>query len=243
MKGTFFNRPLEWSLETFNESWTQGEMIKGKIAVKNHGSETINLKESGVALALADIKKVHTREEDVFKPVVLQELTEKDIAPNTTIEMEFNLLLPPNCAVSDKKKSFYITYGQKKVEGSLQLKIEPRPLFTKIISLLDTFYRFKLKEYKAAKDGVEYKLIPPASKDLAKLDELNLICAMEEEILCLEFNFQVKKLEMSGISTKIAKEKMTLKKQLSPKEYSLGKEMIHQDSLLKIINSTLAEVK
>jgi len=61
MKAAFFNKPLEWNIETTSESWQQGSEILGKVSVKNHGTDSIDLSSAGVGLAYADIKKVHAR--------------------------------------------------------------------------------------------------------------------------------------------------------------------------------------
>jgi uncharacterized protein YxjI len=111
------------------------------------------------------------------------------------------------------------------------------------VGLLDTFQRFKLKEFKGTKNGVEYKLIPPTSRDMANLDGLLLSMEMEGDTLNLTFEFQVKKLDTSGVTNSIKKETAKIKKSLLPKEYLLGRDMIHQDALLKMFESVIGEVK
>src|SRR5690606_658995 len=115
--------------------------------------------------------------------------------------------------------------------------------YTKIISLFDTFFRFKVKEIKGSKSGVEYKLIPPTSRELASLEHLILELAMKDETLVMNYKFSVKKLDMRGISTKMGKEKVKDVMELSPKEYSLGRDMINQDSLLKSIEAAHTKVR
>lgn len=243
MKATFFNKPLEWNLETTSESWQQGSEIKGKVSVKNHGTEAIDLAEAGVGLAFAEIKKVHARSEGALKKESESLLDSKTIAPGESTEMEFQLSLPENCPISDKKSSYFLIYGRGLSENHLQLKIEPRALFTKIVGLLDTFERFKVKEVKGNKNGVEYKLIPPTSREMANLDSLSLVLSMEGEILKIACDFSVKKLETSGVTNKINKASVKVKRELSPRQYSLGKDMINQDELLRTFKEILGEVK
>ena len=243
MKGTFFSKPLEWNIETDKESWAQGECVKGILRVKNHGPDSVNLNLSGVGLAHAEIKKVHARSEGAMKFDVKETFTECELKANESKELAFNLALPSNCAVTDKKASYYLAYGKEASENHLMLKIEPKPLFGKVIGLLDTFHRFKLKEYKAAKNGVEYKLIPPTSRDMANLESLNLMFSMSGENLQMDYDFQVKKLETESVTTKISKVGVKIQKVLTPKEYSLGKDMINQDTLLKSLESAISEVK
>ena len=82
MKGTFFNKPLEWNLETIGESWQQGAIIKGTLRVKNHGTEPADLKDAGVALAVAEIKKVHSRTEGALKIESSESFKEAELSPS-----------------------------------------------------------------------------------------------------------------------------------------------------------------
>ena len=243
MKGTFFNKPLEWNIETEKESWSQGAEVKGVLRLKNHGLESVDLSGAGVAIAHADIKKVHARTVGAMKFDAKETFPQTEIKTGETIELPFSLTLPANCPVTDKKSSYYLTYGRNHSENHLMMKIEPKPLFGKVIGLLDTFHRFKLKEFKASKNGVEYKLIPPTSRDMANLDSLNLIFSMQNENLHMDYDFQVRKLDTAGVTTKINKTGVRISKTLSPKEFSLGQDMINQDTLLKSIESVINEVK
>lgn len=242
MKGTFFSKPLEWNIETSKEAWGQGDAIEGTLKVKNHGTEMVDLSGAGVGLAHAEIKKVHAKTDGAMKFEVKETFT-SSINPSETKELPFKLMLPQNCAVTDKKASFFLTYGKEASENHLMLKIEPKILFTKVIGLLDTFHRFKLKEMKAAKNGVEYKLIPPTSREMANLESLSLIFSMNGENLQMDYDFQVRKLDTESVTTKVNKVGVKIQKLLTPKEFSLGKDMINQDTLLKSLESVLSEVK
>ncbi len=66
---------------------------------------------------------------------------------------------------------------------------------------------------------------------------------MEGENLQMEYDFQVRKLDASGPVNKINKVGVKIPKVLTPREFSLGKDMINQDTLLKSIESVLNEVK
>lgn len=243
MKGTSFNKPLEWNIETKGEAWPQGSFVEGQLKVKNHGSEDISLNNSGVALAYADIKKVHSRAEGALKAEVSQGFEQSVLKGGETLEINFKLKLPDNCPVTDKKASYYLAYGREFSENQLQMKIEPLALFGKVVGLLDTFHRFKLKEFKAIKSGVEYKLIPPTSREMANVESLALSFALKEDQLLMNYDFQVKKLDTAGVTNKIVKGSIKSNRTLAPKEYSLGRDMINQDQLLKSIQSVLDEVK
>jgi hypothetical protein len=243
MKGIFFARPLEWNLETTGESWQQGETLQGVLKVKNHGTETVDLKNSGVALAPADIKKVQARAEGALKPEKTFELPQSEIPAGAELSFPFRFEIGPNSPVTDKKSSYYLAFGKGFSEGQLQVKVGPKALYLKIIGLLDTFQRFKLKEFKTVKKGVEFKMIPPTSREMASIESLLLTFSMTEQNLVMKYEFQVKKLDTSSIKTKINKESLSFERSLSPKEYSLGKDLINQDQLLKSIEHVLSEVK
>jgi hypothetical protein len=243
MKGAFFSKPLEWNIETQGESWTQGSPIPGRLSVKNHGSDPVDLSACGVGLAYAEIKKIHARTQGALKFESQKGFEQTQLPPGETLSLDFALTLAANSPVTDKKATYFLAYGKGFEENHLQLKIEPRPLFSKIVGLLDTFHRFKLKEIKTAKNGVEFKLIPPTARDMANLDGLSLIFSMEQDTLLMDFEFQIKKLDTSSITTKVSKETSKLRKTLTPKEYSLGKEMINQDGILRALEDVLKEVK
>lgn len=243
MKATFFNKPLEWNIETKEESWPQGGKVSGVLRVKNHGTESIDLGLAGVGLAYAEMKKVHSKTPGALKFSVKNSFSEATIAAGASLELPYSLQIDPNSPVSDKKGSLFLAYGRNFEENHLQLSILPHPLFGKIIGLMDTFQRFKQKDMKSVKSGVEYKLVPPTSRDMANIDSLLLTFSMNGEDLELVFDFQVKKLDTSSVTTKIAKESARIQRSIPPKQYSLGRDMIHQDELLQIPNSVIAEVK
>lgn len=243
MKGTFFNKPLEWNLETVGEFWHQGDVLKGTLSLKNHSSETISLENCGVSLAHGEIKKVQSRVDGALKIEQKFTFETEEILPNQGVSLPFSFSIDANSPITDKKSSFYLGYGKQFLESQLQMRVEPRPLFTKVVGLLDTFLRFKLKETKYAKKGVEFKFIPPTSREMANVESMSVIFSMEKENLCLYFEFQVKKIDASSVTTKISKENVSIQKVLTPKEYSLGKEMINQDLILKALDSALSEIK
>ena len=148
-----------------------------------------------------------------------------------------------NCAVTDKKTSIYLGYGVGGTEANLQLKIEPRLIFTEVTKLMETFQRFKFKDIKAVKEGVEFKFLPPTSRDWAHAESLLLTLSMNGENLEMDFLFNVKTIDTKSITTALAKETRQFKKTLTPREYTFGKGMPNQDGIMKVLDSALAEVK
>lgn len=242
MKSTYIAKPLEWNLNIEGEAWQQGQTISGEMILQNHGSEAASLKEINLSLAQGDIKKVHSRDPKAFKVLETLNFDTQEIAAGALHLQQFKLTLPANCAVTDKKTSFYIAYG-KNHEANLQLKVEPRKIFTEVTKLMETFQRFKTKDIKAAKSGVEYKLLPPTSREWAHVESLLLAPSVDGENLILDFLFNVKTIDTQSITTALAKETRQDQKVLTPKEYSFGKDMINQDGIMKALDAALATVK
>lgn len=242
MKGAFFQKPIEWQIDVQGESWAQQDKISGVVTVKNTGDAPWELT-GGIQLAHAEMKKVHSRDEKAFKKESETVFSSGSLAPGESKTLPFSFSLPANCAVTDKKASFYVAYGPKLVESNLQLNVTPLKLFGEVIKLFETFQRFKLKEIKAAKGAVEYKLLAPTSREFAHVEALHLLQSLEGENLKLEFNFKVKALDMQSVTTKVAKEERTLTRVLTPREYRMGKDMLNQDGVLKAITETLGQIK
>jgi hypothetical protein len=243
MKGTYFAKPLEWNIEVFGESWPQGEVLQGEVTVKNHGTESVALTDAHVILSLGNIKKVHARDPKGFTIWERAALTQDSLAAGGSFTMPFKLVLPANCSVTDSRVSPYISYGQTITAGHLQLHVGPRKLYTEVTKLLETFLRFKPKDVRAGKGGVEFKLLPPTSREWAHVESLQLTQKMDGDQLVLEFLFNVKVIDTKSITTALAKEQRVTERTLAPKEYQLGKDMPNQDGLLKALNSALNEVK
>jgi len=243
MKGTFFSKPLEWNIETREETWQQNGIITGTLKVTNHGADSFELNNHGVAIAYADVKKVHAKTEGILVPSDEMKLPSEIIPLGGHKTIEFSLTLPENCPITDKKSSWFLSYGKNSTENHLMLNVGPLALFTKIIGLLDTFQRFKVKEVKAAKSGVEFKLTPPTSREFANLESLSTLFSLKDKTLKINYEFQVKKLDTDSPVTKLKKEVVKLSKELTEKEYLLGRDMINQDQILKSIESALKEVK
>jgi hypothetical protein len=242
MKGTFFKKPFEWSIETKQEAWQQGDIIEGTLYVKNHSAESQDIVNSGVGLAYAEIKKVHSRIDGAIK-IELKEVFSASLESFESKVFSFTFALPENCSITDKKGSYFISYGVNCSENHLMLKIEPRDLFTKVAGLLETFHRFKLKELKANKAGVEYKFTPPSSREFSNLESLSLVLWTKEGNLEMNYDFVIRKLDTESATTKISKSNVKIQKTLGPKDFSAGRGLINQDFLLKSIESALSEVR
>lgn len=243
MKGTFFSNSLEWKIETQGEAWSQGDILKGSLSVTNHGGAAQDLSQAGVALAYAEIKKVHSRDEAALKFESTSPFGAKEISKGASETIEFEFKLSDNSPITDKKNSYFLCYGQACKESHLQLNVKPQALFLKITELLDNFHRFKTKEVKTTKNGIEFKIDSPDSREFANVEKLLLVTRFDGENLVMDFEFEVKKLDHSSITTKLGKEKVKNSQTLTPKQYSFGKGMINQDGILKAFQTVLDQVK
>jgi hypothetical protein len=196
-----------------------------------------------VALGVADIKKIQSRAEGALKPEQTLTFPSQILNPGATAELAFKFPIGANSPVTDKRASYYLSFGSNCSDTQLQVRVDPNHLFTKVLGLMDTFHRFKVKDYKAGKKGVEYKLLPPSSREMANVETLILTFSTVGENLRLKFDFQVKKFDTTSVTTKVYKESVGIERELTPREHSLGKGMINQEQLLKNIEAVLSEIK
>lgn len=246
MKAISILKPLEFSIETKEETWAQGATVHGLLKIKNLEATEHQLTDYQIALGYADIKKVHAKAKGCFKISQETDLLNQSIKSNALLEFPFEFKLDPNVTVSDKKASFHLLYGKADAPFHLQISILPQPLFLEMTKLLDTFFRFKVKEYKGTPKGIDFIFIPPTSREYATVESLTLSLALQEQDLVLDFNFIIKKLDLTGlagITNKVLKENKVITKTFTPKEYLMGKGFLDQDKLLKAFELILGEVK
>ncbi len=58
MKGTFFQKPIEYKIEVEGETWSQGDVVKGQLIVNNHGDSSLDFTSIGCHLCFVDMKKM-----------------------------------------------------------------------------------------------------------------------------------------------------------------------------------------
>lgn len=244
MKGAYFDKPLEWSLELQGESWAQGDVIQGVLTVKNGGPEPVSVEGAGVALSLATVKKVHARDPKAFKDEARVAFpTATVLAAGQSLQLPCALALPPNSAISDKLLSYFVTYGRETRGAHLQLNVVPRKIFNEVTKAMETFQRFKFKDLKSGKSCVEFKFLPPTSRDWAHVENLVLALKLEGDALHMGFTFNTKVIDKNSVTTALTKDVRNFERVLPPREFLLGKDMPNQDGILKAIESVLVEVK
>ncbi|MBH48954.1 MAG: hypothetical protein CME71_12370 [Halobacteriovorax sp.] len=238
MKGTVFQKPFEFNVEIPGESWHQGQLLKGSVAVKNHGDTPLNTTESGVALALGKVKKVKTREADAFE--ILQSVSFTDNEDS----LHFEFSLPLNGPISDKTQCLYLIFGDLTAkEGHLQLSVEPSLTFKPLLDVLDIFFRFKLKERKHNKDCVEYKFIAPDAKEFKGLETL-VLKMKEADSAAIDFTaiFNLANVGITDGNVAVQKKKETRKVSLKSTDYLFQKDSPNQDAIRKIFQDLFSDV-
>ncbi len=243
MRGTFVHGPIEWNIDLNGESWSQGALIQGKLVLKNKSTSLASLEGAGVQLSYSEIKKIQTRDPKALKAIMTLDLDIAQInaGEEKTIPLKFKLA--DDCGVTDAKNSMYVALGPQKSESQLQVHVTPQKIFLEMIKLLETFQRFKLKSFKSNKEMVEFKLTPPTSREMVQVDHLLLSMRLEERNLLMKFDFAMKTLDTQGVTNKVKKESKLIELTLTPKEYSLGMDMINQDVMLQRLESVIKEVK
>ena len=151
MKGTFFQRPLEYKLDIEGESWEQGSTIKASLIINNHSSEEVDLSNIGAHLCLATTKKLKAKDDTAFTFLETIPMTQAFVKANSSVDLNFLFSLPTDCAITENTLSLYILCGNKNKPfdgGILQLNIVPTSTITSFIEVFENFFKFKFKALK-----------------------------------------------------------------------------------------------
>ncbi len=245
MKGTYFQKPLEFNLLVEGEQWNQGDELSGILKVKNHGAEDMDLTKVGVQLGYAQAKKVKEKNTDCFDISDTSYFDEgQKLAAGSEAELNWKFNLGDDALISEKNASQYVLYGNEEgiwQGGQLQLNILPSPILQKYLEIFETFFRFKVKELKNKKGLIDAKLLPPTSRDFANIKALN-IQMKYGETLTLNYHFKLKKIDYLENEMKMKEETQKLKYDLNSKEFMMYGKEVDQSKLESHIKSVLEEV-
>lgn len=195
-----FQNGVEFKITIEGESWSQGDLIQGKI-------ESKPIAKTQVLLAEGTDKKVKAKSPDAF--VVLEE------ALIQTAPFEWKFQLPIDARISDKSGALYVLYGHgENLEklGQLRLNILPHTHFRDLIDLLTSHFRFAFKSFSAGKTGTtEVKLDPPGNKDWSMLEQLVVFLKINSDTLDIKFQFHRQEVDATkgGLSTKAVKREIS----------------------------------
>jgi hypothetical protein len=245
MKGTFFLKPLEFSIDIFGESFEQGQILKGNMALRKHGPIENTLSNYGVTLAIGDSKKIKKKDPKAFISLDSKQFSETDWNDEQQ-SLEFSFQLEKNCPITTKASSLYLLCGPSEDllnAGALELNITPNRWFQEFIDTLVLFFRFKVKAIKSKKELVEYKLQAPDTKDYGAIEQLLLALKMDGDNIHTYYQFKVKKLsyEQEGVVAK--DEIIKIEQVIGPKDYKQFGDSPNQDRMKFFLNEALEQIK
>lgn len=247
MKGTFFNKPLEFSLNVDGESWKQGEHISGNLIIKNHGPSEVGLAEFGVSLAYGDSKKVKAKNDSAFQTINNSLFdTNSKISSGEESNLVWKFHLDSNCAITEKKGSMYVICGAEKTAsgvGQLQLQITPQETLTNFLEIFKLFFNFKIHSMKNKKGALEVKLMAPQSKELSAVEHLLLLMKMDGDDLILTYNFKVKKLSYAETVVSVKSQNIDFSQTLKPEQYKMFGDSPNHDGMKSAISEIIDQVR
>jgi hypothetical protein len=245
MKGTHFNRPLEFKIEIQGEQWIQGQAIRGEFEIINHSPEKQDLKTFELGLAFGHLKKIKNKDSKAFE--IDQKIPfPKEIAGKATLQFSWDFLLPKNAPISDKSSSYFLLYGdlsQPMSAGQLQTLIFPLPIYLSFVEIFENFFRFKKKEIKSKKGRIEVLFAPPITKDFIGLESLLCSFLVKDQEIELIFHAELKKMAYvdGDMKIKIVGEKVELL--LTNKQYLLYQNSLNQEVVIKALDEVLQKFK
>ena len=261
MKGTVFQRPLEFNLQVEGETWAQGDVIKGVLVVKNHGNEPASLADVRVRLALGKLSKVRQKVSDAFKIVSTAAIVRQGaeapvdrtfimdpngvVQPGGEASFEWKFQTDRNCPITDNLSSLFLVYGRGEatdVLGALQLAVQPHSLIRMYLDALNIEFRFIPKGQKASKGRVEAKFDPPSSQNYASLESAVLFFRFEGENLVIDYVFNVKKIEANAASFEVQKKAKELTHTITPRQYLNSSGQVDHGCLEESIKDALSTV-
>jgi hypothetical protein len=245
MKGTFFLKPLEFNIDIFGESFEQGGILKGNVALKKHGLVDNKISNYGVTLALGDCKKIKKKAEKAFVTIESLEFSQEDWNEEEQ-SLEFTFQLEENCPITTKASSLFLLCGNKDdllSAGALELKITPNRWFQEFIDTLVLFFKFKVKAITSKKSLVEYKLQAPDTKDFGAIEQLLLSLKRDGENIQAFYQFKVKKLAYEQAGVVAVNELINIEQTLESKDYKQFGDSPNQEKMKIFLNEALDQIK
>lgn len=243
MKGTYFQKPLEFRLEVEGESWSQGDPVQGTLIIKNHGPEAIATDDMRVQLAYGELKKVRAKDASTFEIMATSEVGGGKVEPQKELRHSWRFETDRNAPITDKTDSLFLLYGQGTPEklGQLQLIFNPYSLIQEFVERLKLTYRFVVKSQKSNKGWVEVKFAAPAAKAFATLEGLILNFRFDGEALEVRYQFQIKKIEATAASMDMKKEKKQVTQRLEKNHYLTPSGRVNHDQLEASIREAVGQ--
>jgi sporulation-control protein spo0M len=248
MKGTTFLKPLEYNIIADGQSWHQGDKIFGKITVKNHSADKLELPFLIITLATGHFKKIKSKDKKAWESIALIALCEKyTLAASEEREFSWEFVLPEDCPITDKNGSVYLLFKDGKAgeelwpTGQLELVIEPKIVVQQFLEIMENFLRFKVIQKKFSKGMVEIKLNPPTSRELSHVESLVLRMKEVDKTLDLEYIFNMNVFETVAGNVMTQKKIKQVDQRLTSKQYYSYGDFPNQDFIIKTMTDVIKE--
>jgi len=245
LKGTSFQKPLEFRIQVDGESWTQGSVIEGTLEAHNHDTAPIGPEKFRLFVAHGDLKKVKAARVGGFDALVPIDLSPEQGTGNG-IRSRWKLQLEPNTPITDKSGSLFLLYGATEDPislGHLQLMIEPRQIYQDYVDILKTDFRFSERYKKSKKEKVEVKMMPPeGGSAYATVEQLLVYFSLDGDRLHVQYQFSVKEIDAMESGVEIKKRKKTFEQTFGPSEYLLSNGRLKFDHIQAAIQKILEQV-
>lgn len=232
MKNSLIENDLDLTLDINGESWIQGDTLKGTLLIKNKTTKTIVPKVYEIKLVYADLKKFKNLSDNSYKEIHTLKLEEKSLRPMEQVLIPWQWQLDYNAHVTGKKFSPYLLWGDfsKKVPASLMILVSPNVAIKKIIEIWETFFRFVCKDISSTLDQwLEVKLVPPASREFATLEQIILKFKVVDKKLLIEAESCLKLLIADTSGMRLQKRENRAKAEWMEKHYLLMPNFLNQE--------------
>ncbi len=226
MKGFFFERPLEYHLETNEEEWEQGSKLQGTLRIKNAGGDPITAELFQIVLAYGVYKKIKAKEADAWTEVKSQTLAENvTLSPQQEQQYRWEFDLPTDCQITDKAGSLFLLYGGENTvsQGKIDLRVKLLSILQSFLQTFETQFRFKINYEKSKNEYTEVKLTPPDSKDFPTLDHVLCLLRIHDNKMEIRYAFKMKSLGRGeSENMKVTRKKREYQQEFTAEQYSTG---------------------
>jgi hypothetical protein len=246
MRGITIQPPLEFRLEVTGDSFEQGARVPCSLTVKNHGDTVVTLAAPALVLTEANLKKVKAKDEGAFETVASAELEKGvEVSAKSEVRFEHTFELDKNVAITDKSQSPYLLYGNGSSPASLGqvlLTVTPHAHFRSIFDSLTTVFSFVNKGETSKGGWTTVKLKAPDARKFSMVEELNLSCRFDGDVLDVRYLFSVKTFEGVAVMMEVRKGKNEVLQHWQPSDYLFGGGFIRQEYVEQAVDEALSTV-
>ncbi len=247
MRSAFYQRPLEFQIQTDVEEWSQGNVIEGVLRVRNNGTAPETLAEAKLILAYGLRKAVKKADPGAWSVLEEQSLLIQqtlDVQEEQTVSWSFSL--PTDCPVTDKSGSLFLLFGGPEAlreGGRIDLRVYMHSILQSFLLTFTTQFQFLEKYRKAKGEWTEVKLDPPDSKEFPNLDHLLCNLRIRDERLETLYRFKMKSFGREGESVKVVSRKREFEQQFPASDYLQPGGYPNRQFFRKVIGEALDQAR